>query len=160
MVASAPVVTERTGRKSAPNRTSWRPPTCGAVSRRQWPATTQTSTRSFTPVRPIRIPIEAIPADAAAISDASLVVYNGGGYDAWVDGVLAHSDVPTVDAYSLLDAAALGEPQPASEHVFYDLGTAKRSPSRSPTSSPLRTPPIPASIIPGKGIRHKGRCHP
>lgn len=68
---------------------------------------------------------EAIPADAAAISDASLVVYNGGGYDAWVDGVLAHSDVPTVDAYSLLDAAALGEPQPANEHVFYDLGTAK-----------------------------------
>lgn len=68
---------------------------------------------------------EATPADAAAISDASLVVYNGGGYDPWVDGVLAHSDVPSVDAYSLLDAAAIGEPQPANEHVFYDLGTAK-----------------------------------
>lgn len=69
---------------------------------------------------------EASPADAAAISDASLVVYNGGGYDTWVDGVLEQRpNVAAVDAYSLLDAAAVGEPQPANEHVFYDLGTAK-----------------------------------
>ena len=32
---------------------------------------------------------EASPADAAAIADATLVVFNGGGYDAWVDRVLA-----------------------------------------------------------------------
>ena len=66
---------------------------------------------------------EATPADAAAISDASLVVYNGGGYDHWVDDVLSgHQRVATVDAYSLLPAAV---PQPANEHVFYDLETAK-----------------------------------
>lgn len=69
---------------------------------------------------------EASPSDAAAISDATLVVYNGGGYDQWVDDVLAnHPRVPSVDAYSLLNAAAIGEPNPANEHVFYDLDTAK-----------------------------------
>jgi zinc/manganese transport system substrate-binding protein len=66
---------------------------------------------------------EATPADAAAIADASLVVYNGGGYDHWVDDVLAqHQGLPTVDAYSLLPGDL---PQPANEHVFYDIGTAK-----------------------------------
>ena len=69
---------------------------------------------------------EASPADAAAITDASLVVYNGGGYDQWVDDVLkTHPDVASIDAYSLLNATALGEPTPANEHVFYDLDTAK-----------------------------------
>jgi zinc/manganese transport system substrate-binding protein len=66
---------------------------------------------------------EVSPADAAAIADASLVVYNGGGYDRWVDDVLAgHQGVPAVNAYSLLPP---GLPQPANEHVFYDLETAK-----------------------------------
>jgi zinc/manganese transport system substrate-binding protein len=66
---------------------------------------------------------EVTPADAASIADASLVVYNGGGYDHWVDDVLAtHKDVQAVDAYSLLSASV---PQPANEHVFYDLETAK-----------------------------------
>lgn len=32
---------------------------------------------------------QASPADAAAIVDAELVIYNGGGYDPWVDQVLA-----------------------------------------------------------------------
>ena len=42
---------------------------------------------------------EASPADAAAIIDASLVVYNGGGYDQWVDDVLSgHPGVTTVNA--------------------------------------------------------------
>ena len=67
---------------------------------------------------------EASPANAAAISDASVVVYNGGGYDPWVQAVLdSHPEVPAVQAYSLLDAP--GEPQPANEHVFYDVDTAK-----------------------------------
>src|SRR4051794_17992208 len=35
---------------------------------------------------------EASPADAAAISDAQLVVYNGGGYDHFIDDVLAQHD--------------------------------------------------------------------
>ncbi len=69
---------------------------------------------------------EASPADAAAITDASLVVYNGGGYDHWVDDVLAgHPGVASVDAYSLHSAGEPGQPQPANEHVFYDLDTAK-----------------------------------
>jgi zinc/manganese transport system substrate-binding protein len=66
---------------------------------------------------------EVTPSDAAAIADASLVVYNGGGYDHWVDDVLAgHQGVAAVDAYSLLPTSV---PQPANEHVFYDLETAK-----------------------------------
>ncbi|HKP43828.1 metal ABC transporter solute-binding protein, Zn/Mn family [Mycobacterium sp.] len=66
---------------------------------------------------------EVTPSDAAAITDASLVVYNGGGYDRWVDDVLSsHQGAPAVNAYSLLPA---GLPQPANEHVFYDLETAK-----------------------------------
>ena len=69
---------------------------------------------------------EASPSNAAAIADASIVVYNGGGYDPWVDAVLDnHRNVPAVNAYSLLNAAAVGESQPANEHVFYDLATAK-----------------------------------
>lgn len=68
---------------------------------------------------------EASPANAAEIADASLVVYNGGGYDHWADDVLAsHPGVPSVNAYSLLQAPT-GSPQPANEHVFYDLDTAK-----------------------------------
>ncbi|WP_319429714.1 metal ABC transporter solute-binding protein, Zn/Mn family [Mycobacterium sp. RTGN5] len=68
---------------------------------------------------------EASPANAAAIADASLVVFNGGGYDHWVDDVLAsHKGVASVDAYSLLQTPP-GESQPANEHVFYDLDTAK-----------------------------------
>ncbi len=74
---------------------------------------------------------EASPSDAAAIADASIVVYNGGGYDSWVDAVLEnHRNVPTVNAYSLLNAAAVGEPQPANEHIFYELNTAKAVASR------------------------------
>lgn len=65
---------------------------------------------------------EASPSDAANISDASLVVFNGGHYDHWVEEVLASNpDVPTVDGYSLLAPSQ----QPANEHVFYDLGTVK-----------------------------------
>lgn len=65
---------------------------------------------------------EASPADVATITDASLVVYNGGGYDAWVDDVLAaHPDVQSVNAYALRNASE----HPDNEHVFYDLPTAK-----------------------------------
>jgi zinc/manganese transport system substrate-binding protein len=66
---------------------------------------------------------EVTPADAATIADASLIVYNGGGYDHWVDDVLStHKNVQSVNAYSLLSSSV---PQPANEHVFYDLETAK-----------------------------------
>lgn len=65
---------------------------------------------------------EASPADTAAITDASLVVFNGGDYDHWVEHVLDdRPDVPTVDAYALRPDAQ----QPGNEHVFYDPATAK-----------------------------------
>ena len=67
---------------------------------------------------------EPSPSDAAELADASIVVYNGGGYDPWVDAVLHnHPDVASVNAYSLLNAESVGEPQRANEHVFYELGT-------------------------------------
>jgi zinc/manganese transport system substrate-binding protein len=65
---------------------------------------------------------DASPADTAAITDASLVVFNGGDYDHWVEHVLEdHPDVPSVDAVALLPASS----QPPNEHVFYDPATAK-----------------------------------
>lgn len=64
----------------------------------------------------------ASPSDAAALTDAALVVYNGGGYDPWVDQVLArHPDIASVDAYSFVH----GRGEPPNEHVFYDLDVAK-----------------------------------
>lgn len=65
---------------------------------------------------------EASPSDAAAIADAALVVYNGGGYDGWVDDVLARQPgARPVNAYSFLENDGL----PRNEHVFYDLSVAK-----------------------------------
>ncbi|ORW30944.1 ABC transporter substrate-binding protein [Mycobacterium paraense] len=67
----------------------------------------------------------ASPSDAAALTDAALVVYNGGGYDPWVDQVLArHPGIASVDAYSFVPKADSGE-SPPNEHVFYDLNVAK-----------------------------------
>jgi zinc/manganese transport system substrate-binding protein len=67
---------------------------------------------------------QASPSDAAAITDSSLVVYNGGGYDGWVEEVLArHPDIKPVNAFSFLPTAG-GEHAP-NEHVFYDLNVAK-----------------------------------
>lgn len=74
------------------------------------------------PCRPAFVPGQ--PADAAAIVDAELVIYNGGGYDPWVDQVLAgHPGVQAVDAYSLL--GAVGDDDAPNEHVFYDPNVAK-----------------------------------
>jgi zinc/manganese transport system substrate-binding protein len=68
---------------------------------------------------------QASPSDAAAIIDAALVVYNGGGYDPWVDEVLAgHRTVKAVDAYSFGEHGIEPNKQ-ANEHVFYDLNVAK-----------------------------------
>ena len=65
---------------------------------------------------------EASPSDAAAIADAALVVYNGGGYDGWVDEVLARQPgARPVNAYSFLE----NDGQPRNEHVFYNLSVAK-----------------------------------
>jgi zinc/manganese transport system substrate-binding protein len=65
---------------------------------------------------------EVSPADAAAIADAPLVVFNGGGYDGWVEEVLARNrDAKPVNAYSFLE----NDGRPRNEHVFYDLSVAK-----------------------------------
>lgn len=65
---------------------------------------------------------EASPSDAAAIADAALVVYNGGGYDGWVDDVLARQPgARPVNAYSFLE----NDGQSRNEHVFYNLSVAK-----------------------------------
>lgn len=66
------------------------------------------------------------PAAVAEMADAALVVFNGGGYDAWAADILKeHPDVVSVDAFTLLDPGAVGEPEPANAHVFYELNTAK-----------------------------------
>ncbi len=62
---------------------------------------------------------DASPSDAAAIADAQLVVYNGGGYDPFVDAVLAqHGGVKSIDAFTIGGFQAGRNP-----HVFYDLAT-------------------------------------
>ncbi|WAM19439.1 metal ABC transporter solute-binding protein, Zn/Mn family [Rhodococcus sp. JS3073] len=87
---------------------------------------------------------EASPADAAEVTDASLVVYNGGGYDQFVDDILGSgdgsSDQRTVNAFDILEggapaggdqhesaAAHTGESPEGhdhgeiNEHVWYDV---------------------------------------
>ncbi|MFC0452409.1 metal ABC transporter solute-binding protein, Zn/Mn family [Rhodococcus jostii] len=89
---------------------------------------------------------ETSPSDAAAISDASLVVYNGGGYDSFIDDVLGsqagEGERRTVNAVELLEteahpdeAANADRPAPTdgeadehghgetNEHVWYDMHT-------------------------------------
>ena len=48
---------------------------------------------------------EASPGDAAAVAEASLVVYNGGGYDQFIEDILGSEgkDVPSIDAFTLLE---------------------------------------------------------
>ncbi len=79
---------------------------------------------------------EASPADAAKITDASLVVLNGGGYDQFVEDVLKSAgDKPTVDAFDLYEertgthATESAEEHAGhshgsvNEHVWYDVPT-------------------------------------
>jgi zinc/manganese transport system substrate-binding protein len=62
---------------------------------------------------------DASPADAAALADAQLVVYNGGGYDNFVDAALEqHGAANRVDAFTVG-----GHQQGSNPHVFYDLAT-------------------------------------
>ncbi|SEK44634.1 metal ABC transporter solute-binding protein, Zn/Mn family [Rhodococcus maanshanensis] len=78
---------------------------------------------------------EASPRDAAAITDADLVVYNGGGYDEFIDDVLAGTPGKrTVDAFALFgtetdlhgdhdhaaEAAAAPVEPAAAEHDSHD----------------------------------------
>lgn len=85
---------------------------------------------------------EPSPAAVAAVSDADLVVYNGGGYDPWVGDVLdQNSDVASIEAFALLDPASVGEPEPANAHVFYELDTAKAVAGRIADALAAADPP-------------------
>ena len=68
---------------------------------------------------------EASPADAAEVATADLVVYNGGGYDSFVDLALANADdVPVVRAVDEY-ARVTGEAAPEHDHGDNDgLGHA------------------------------------
>ncbi|KZF07937.1 MAG: zinc ABC transporter substrate-binding protein [Rhodococcus sp. (in: high G+C Gram-positive bacteria)] len=86
---------------------------------------------------------EASPSDAAKVAEASLVVYNGGGYDEFITDILGSEgqNVPSVNAFELLDSdhahEDAEEPEDTShestdghnhgeinEHVWYNVETA------------------------------------
>ena len=85
---------------------------------------------------------EASPADAAAIADASLVVYNGGGYDQWVDDVLS-GHPGRHDRECLLAAARHRRAARQRTRLLRPGPPPRRSPSRSPTGSPRPMPRTP-----------------
>lgn len=69
---------------------------------------------------------EPSPAAVAAVEDATVVVYNGGGYDTWIADIADRRPrVTTVNAVELLDNSSPGDSGRTNEHVFYDLPTAK-----------------------------------
>ncbi|MGD8215532.1 metal ABC transporter solute-binding protein, Zn/Mn family [Aestuariimicrobium sp. Y1814] len=64
---------------------------------------------------------EATAQDKLLVSQAAVVVVNGGGYDAWAQPLLESVD----NDPSVVNAFVLSEyPEGANEHVFYDLDTA------------------------------------
>jgi zinc/manganese transport system substrate-binding protein len=84
---------------------------------------------------------ESSPADAAAVIDADLVVFNGGGYDEFIEKILdGEPDKPTVEAFAALDSDAAHADHAhehaadgheghdhgsTNEHVWYDMPTVQ-----------------------------------
>jgi zinc/manganese transport system substrate-binding protein len=66
---------------------------------------------------------ESTPADAAEVSGADLVVYNGGGYDEWMDRVLDTD--PDVRDRSVEAFALRGDQADDNEHVWFDPSAVK-----------------------------------
>ena len=66
---------------------------------------------------------ESTPSDAAAISDADLVVYNGGGYDEWVARILDTD--PSLRDRSVEAFALRGDQADENEHVWFDPTAVK-----------------------------------
>ncbi|WP_433670165.1 metal ABC transporter solute-binding protein, Zn/Mn family [Nocardia sp. CA-136227] len=81
---------------------------------------------------------EVTPADAARITDAALVVYNGGHYDEFIDKAIAGRDKKTVNAFDIATESghahesasaaptsakteAAGHDHEANEHIWYDV---------------------------------------
>lgn len=63
---------------------------------------------------------ETSAVESARISDADLVVYNGGHYDEFIERALAGRDKPTVEAVALRADDISGD---ENEHVWYDMET-------------------------------------
>lgn len=63
------------------------------------------------------------PADALALSEAKLVVYNGGGYDPFFSKL---ADASASGARRIEAFALSGKGDSANEHVWYDLPTVKK----------------------------------
>lgn len=61
---------------------------------------------------------ETSAVESAALSDADLVLYNGGGYDRFAEKAVAGTDKRTVDAFALRP-----DQSDDNEHVWYDVRT-------------------------------------
>ncbi|WP_327094324.1 zinc ABC transporter substrate-binding protein [Nocardia vinacea] len=61
---------------------------------------------------------ETSAVESAKISDADLVVFNGGGYDEFIEKAIQGKDKRTVDAFE-----SRADKSDENEHVFYDIGT-------------------------------------
>ncbi|MEV6429950.1 zinc ABC transporter substrate-binding protein [Nocardia sp. NPDC051463] len=61
---------------------------------------------------------ETSAVESARISDADLVVYNGGGYDEFIEKAVSGTDKRIVDAFE-----SRTDKSDENEHVFYDLST-------------------------------------
>ncbi len=86
---------------------------------------------------------EASPTDAAKLTDASLIVYNGGGYDHFVDDIIGtgNSDQLTVNAFDLLEGGAhAGEGGGDSHEATTTATSTNTSGSTSTPSMPPRSP--------------------
>ncbi|MCX5043267.1 zinc ABC transporter substrate-binding protein [Aldersonia sp. NBC_00410] len=75
---------------------------------------------------------ESSPADAAAVIDADLVVFNGGGYDEFIEKILdSEPDKPTIEAFAALassdatDSHEGHDNSSVNEHVWYDMPTVQ-----------------------------------
>jgi zinc/manganese transport system substrate-binding protein len=66
---------------------------------------------------------ESTPADAAAITNADLVVYNGGGYDEWVEQILDGD--PALQGRAVEAFALRGDQAQENEHVWFDPTAVK-----------------------------------
>jgi zinc/manganese transport system substrate-binding protein len=66
---------------------------------------------------------ESKPEDATLLTDAKLVVYNGGGYDDFFNKIFdaSGSSAKEIDAF-----AVSGHPEGENEHVWYEFATVKK----------------------------------
>lgn len=72
---------------------------------------------------------ESTPADAAAVSGAQVVVFNGNGYDDFMPQLVEAADVDVVvdvSALSGLQAEAEAAGEEFNEHMWYDLQTVQK----------------------------------